>query len=574
MVSPGIDEEDGQNTVVAARRVISSLLLAVKMSSLYPQDHPLYKTAMTSLQDNLETFLERYGELEVRVEKNQLLFDGVIVYEGKGKEDDLAFALFRDGITALVFQYGWDPWEIKMFVGILDKYKSLSEDAEGDIVTAMWEAEFPHIQYESDEYILEADLETDISPSKNDERTLGRLPPMKEGEGLCPLDTAGDDAEGVDSLNPLPIVDLTTTLLTYEEIGTLVEMTRLEEDRDAIREILNIMSDLLKGRQDEQMCNVVFQFLEEELQACFVGKDFDVALRILKGLRRIYTLCGETQPLSRARIKELFGTASGPDFLKPLSDGFPTMTATDMEKAKEVLLLLPSKAIRTLAPMIAETDSSSVRRMLSDVVVSLAGEKADRLIEVLNKTDQDLLHLLVPLLGRVQDDRSAELLIKLADHKSEKVRIEALRAIMAFGLWVPEEISSLTDDESELIREIVAEYLGSRRSEEAETVLLSFLQRRKLRNKESGHLSPFIRALGKCGSAHSVPFLKNTLLGGGLVSRFRGSPLREAAAYALSDLGLKESIQILEKASKTRSTGIRSVAQRVMEDWGGQGGEG
>jgi hypothetical protein len=348
------------------------------MSSLYPEDHPLYKTAVTSLQDHLDRFLKEFGELEFRVEKSKLLFEDEIVHKGEAKDGDLAFALFRDGITALIFQDEWEPWEIRLFVGILRKYKSISEEAEGDIVTAMWEAELPHIQYESAEHILEADLETEISLSKSDDRTLGKLPPMKEGDGLSPLDTSGDDPESENGQSALHTIDLALTALTHEEIGALVEMTRREEERDAIREIMNIMSDLLIGRQDERVCDVVFQFLEEELHSCFTRKDFEVTLRILKGLRRIYNLCEDTQPLSRSRIKELLDAASSPDFLAPLTDVFPTMSAADIEKAKEVLLLLPSKAVRALAPMITKSESSLVRKMLSDVVVALAAEDAKK----------------------------------------------------------------------------------------------------------------------------------------------------------------------------------------------------
>jgi hypothetical protein len=571
MVSPERDGESDQDAAEVARHVISSLLLAVKMSSLYPEDHPLYKTAVTSLQDHLDTFLENYGELEFRVEKNQLLFEDEVVHKGEAKDGDLAFALFRDGITAFVFQDEWEPWEIRLFVEILRKYKSISEEAEGDIVTAMWEAELPHIQYESAEQILEADLETEYSLSEHDDRTLGRLRPMKEGDGLSPLDTAGGDPETVNSPNPLPTIDLASTALTHEEIRALVEMTRREEERDAIREILNIMSDLLRGRRDERVCDVIFQFLDEELHSCFTRKDFDVTLRILKGLRRIYTLCEETQPLSRAQINELLDTASSPDFLAPLTDMFPTMSATDIEKTKEFLLLLHSKAVRTLIPMITKSDSSLAQKMLSDVVVALAAGNPDLVIEALNKTDVDLLHLVVPILGRLEDDKSSEVLIKLAAHKSERVRIEALRAIMARDLWAPEKIGPLTDDGSELIRELLVEYFGSRRSESAETVLLSFLQRQRFREKESGHLSPYIRALGRCGSTHSVPFLKNILLKGGLISRFRGSALRGAAAYALLNLETPESVLILKHALQSRFAGIRSSAQTVIEGQGSQG---
>jgi HEAT repeat protein len=571
MVSPATNEEFEKNTVAAAKQVVSGLLLAIKMSSLYPDDHPLFKTAVTSFRDHLATFLEEHDELEFQVEKNRLLFDGKVVHEGEAKEGNLAFALFRDGIQTFTFQSELDLEEIKVFVGILDKYKSLTEESDGDIVTALWEADLPHIQYESAEHILEADLETEISLLEDEGRTLGKLPPVKEGERFKPLGVPEGDAETAEDTKPLPPIDMTSTLLTPEEIKSLIEMTRQEEERDAIREILNIMTDLLIGRQDEQVCDVVFDFLEEELQATLARKDFDVSLRILKGLRRIYSLCEETQPLSRARIDELFTTVSGPAFLSVLSKVFPTVSATDTEKAKEFLLLLPSEAIRPLASMILEANSSSVRKMLSEVVVSLAARNGDLLIEVVKEADDDLLPLLVPILGRVKDEKSATLLIKMAHHKSHEVRVEAVRAIMARDLWVPNKLKSLTDDESELIRELSAEYFGSRRSESAESVLLAYLERRRLRNKESGRLFPYIRALGRCGSTRCVPLLREVLLKGGWISRFRGSHLRDAAAYALSDLGLIEAKQILEQASRSRFKKIRSAAQAIIEDQEGQG---
>ncbi len=571
MVSPATNEELDRNTVAAAKQIVSGLLLAIKMSSLYPEDHPLFKTAVTNFRDHLETFLEEYDGLEFQVEKTRLLFDGNVVHEGEAKEGDLAFALFRDGIQTFAFQSEVDLEEIKVLVGILDKYKILNEESDGDIVTALWEADLPHVQYESAEHILEADLETEISLSKDDGRTLGKLPPMKEGERFKSLGVPEGNAETADDTNALPPIDMTSTLLTPEEIKSLIEMTRREEERDAVREIFNIMSDLLIGRQDEQVCDVVFEFLEDELQATLTRKDFDVSLRILKGLRRIYSLCEETQPLSRARINELFTTVSGPDFLSCLSKVFPTMSATDIEKAREVLFLLPSEAIRPLASMILETDSSSVRKMLSEVIVSLAARNGNLLIEVVKEADDDLLPLLVPVLGRVKDEKSATLLIKMAHHKSDEVRVEAVRAIMARDLWVPDKLKSLTDDGSELIRELSAEYFGSRRSESAETVLLAYLEKRRLRNKDSACLSPYIRALGRCGSTRCVPFLKKVLLKGRWISRFRESDLRDAAAYALFDLGLIEAEQVLEQASRSRFTKIRSAAQAIIEDQGGQG---
>ena len=574
MELPAKTEEYSPDAVTASKGVISSLLLAVRMLSLYPEDHSLYKSAVASLQDHLETFLSKHEELIFHVEKSRLLFAGEVVHEGEAKDGDLAFALFRDGILDLVFQRGLDSGEIGAFIKILDRYKSLPAEAEGDIVTALWEAELPHLRWEASDIMMEADSEGKFSTSEKGGEGLAQLSPRKEGDAFAPMEMQGGEEGPLEAtlvFKDLPRIDLASLLLTDGELESLNEMARREEERDAIQEILNIMVDLLGARGDEQLCDVVFEYLEEELQSTLGKKDFDVSLRILTGLHRIRELCKESKPLALARTKEVFTRASGPDFLGSLQEVLPTLSAVETEKVKEVLLLLTSRAIGSLGPMMLETRSVSVRTMLSDVIVSLAAQDLNPFVQVLNSAEEDLLRLMVPLLGRLDDERSAKVLVKMAHHQSEGIRVEALRAIMGRDLWDPEKIKLLLDDESDLIRDLSIRYFGSRRSESAEGVLLSYLQDRRFRSKHSQDLSAYLRTLGRCGTSRSVPFLQGVLLRGGWISRFRGSTLRKGAAIALTELGTEAAGQTLEVASRSRYPGIRSAAQAVMKEQSGLG---
>jgi hypothetical protein len=69
------------------------------------------------------------------------------------------------------------------------------------------------------------------------------------------------------------------------------------------------------------------------------------------------------------------------------------------------------------------------------------------------------------------------------------------------------------------------------------------------------------KALGRCGSDQSFPFLQDTLLKGGLLSRFRSSPRRRGAAIALRYMDHTASDEVLEKASQSRFPAIRSAAR-------------
>jgi len=109
-----------ENEVQAAKKIIESLLLAMKMSSLYPKGHTIYDKAIVQVHNNLGTFFQIQERLRLDVEKDRLFFDEEVVLAGSAEEGNLAFTLFRDGIQWLEFQEGIDLSEIKQFLGMLN----------------------------------------------------------------------------------------------------------------------------------------------------------------------------------------------------------------------------------------------------------------------------------------------------------------------------------------------------------------------------------------------------------------------------------------------------------------------
>ncbi len=543
----------------AAKNVVTSLFLALKKFSLYPEDHNYCQTAMVRLQHDLETFLDNYEKLVLHVEKDRILFEDEVVHEGEAKEGDLGFALFRDAIYKLIFLKGIDSRQIDLFIRILNQHRTLPPEAEGDIVTALWEAQLPHLQYEADDKILEADLEADLSPSE-EERTeesdfYSTLEMLLDAEA-SPAGSHGD--------RDLPPLEPCAFQLTTEEVETLQEMVRRAEERDATHEILDMLADILKDQEDEEYFDVVLAYMEEELQTALGRKNFDVALRILKRLIQIRMLCKESTSWALSRINKFFLRVCEPDFLTPLQEVWPTLSASEIGQLRVFLLLLPPKAIDALGARLPEARSPAVQKMLSEVIVSLASRDFRPLEKLLDTAEENLVCCLVPLLGRMTDEKSSKALVHMSHYPSERVRKEALSAIMARDLWVPDKLTSLMDDDNAFIRQLLIKYLGSRRSQAAERLLLVYLRNRKYRNTDDEHLSACFRALGRCGKTEAIPFLRDTLLRGGWISRFRVSVLREYAALALTELGTDRAKQILEEGSQSWCPGIRSSIRAVM----------
>jgi HEAT repeat protein len=191
--------------------------------------------------------------------------------------------------------------------------------------------------------------------------------------------------------------------------------------------------------------------------------------------------------------------------------------------------------------------------------------------KLLDEAEEDLVCRIARLLGQMQDDRSAQVLLNITHTPSERVRKEALKAVIVRDLRIHEKLIWLMDDENKLIRELFIRYLGSRRNEAAEKLLLNYLQKRPLGRKYRENLSFCLKALGRCGTSCSLPFLRDTLLGGGWISKCRSSARQKGAAVALAELDTEQARKVLLEASRSRFPGIRRAAQAVISEKRGSG---
>lgn len=562
-----LQKEASKDPQSAVRSIISSLLLATKMMSLYADDHVHCQRALGRLHGELEAFIDKRETLVVEANDKQLLYLGEVVYQGQGNDGELPFALFRDGIKSLAFTQGLEFEETRIFVKLLDRYKTLPAAPEGDIVTALWESEMPHIEYQAVDNILEIDSPTQSCDDSQD--WLGSMSPGGEQVFSAEqIHEATRDAPQVDQgARQFALTEPTVLELTKEEARKLEDMVRGEERRDATQEILNMLADILKLQQEEDFFSYALDYMVDELRTAFSRKDFDIALRILKTLNHVHKLCREAGPWAVARVRKFLLRISSPDFLEVLKDGWSTVPSTQMARAKEVLLFLPPDSIIQLGAMLPQVPIP-VRKLLAEVILMLAARDIRPFKELLEAGDEDLLMPFVPFLAKMEGEGSARILLDMIKKPSEKIRKEALRAIILRRLWVPQALAPLLDDESPFIRQLTVRYLGSRKNEVAEGLLIDHLKRAKISAANGDELIACFKTLGKCGTSESIPFLNETLLKGGVISRFRDSLRRRGAALALHALNSDQSRAVLEKASRSRFPAVRNAAQSVHRQQG------
>jgi len=565
-----LENEIDKKQLDAAKWLIKSLLLLLKTYGLYSEYHPFCEKTLNEFHNKLLSFLGDYGSFLLKVEKKSLLYEGEEVLTGPPNEENLAFSFFRDGIAWIEILEGIELWETSEIIKTLHTYKRLPEEAEGDIVTSFWESELPHLRYEASEFIPDEDGQhtlTPVSKKKGDQPETARgidIKALREFKAMTvdsPTTSSGSTLNNqTSSLQP------GSSELTPQELENINEMLIDEEDLDFSQEILHMLTDILKALDDQQFFSLAITFMKKSLEESLLKSNFDNALKIFQTVHYIRGLCPEETSWAINEIDKFFKEVSEPDFIELLRKPLDENDTPHLKVIQQILLFMPPEIIGTLATMLVEIEAPQTEEMLIEVITALAEQDCMPIEPLLKDAPDDLLLLLIGVLGHVSSDSAIQLLFTLTRHRSEIVRKVVLRTLISKKIWNPERFFSMIDDESKSIRKTVLDYLGSQRCEQAERLFITYLMKRKPSQGEQQHLIDCFRTLGLCGSEGSIPFLQELLFGGNLLVKLLGSPSLQGACIALSGLDCKEAWLILKKAAASFYPGVRRSARELVED--------
>lgn len=544
--SPSEDELD------SARHVYGALLLVFKNLSLYPHGHTICVNSIDQFYAHLTGFIQKYGNLKFEIERERVIAMGEIISSGPPEEGTLHFTFFRDGILWLEFMDGVEKKEINDFLMIINKYAKLSAEPDGDIVTALWEAHFPHIRYEVDEFSWGGDKEG--GNSKSD---------LIKGNINC-LHSRERNLEMAEPLSD-PAIDESAVVISQQEQVILQEMIRQEEEADPTSYLDALLDSLLQHRVKENF-SIILEVLSAEFTGSFGRRDFIVPLKILKGLYYVQDICKSDMPWATQTIEDFLLKASGTDSLAPLKEIWKEIDTGEAGMLGETFKLLRPRAVQTLVSLLPQAQPVPVRQMLLDSIIRLASQDIGLFESIMDSADGKLAERLVPVIVSLEGKLSLKYLLKLTRHPSARVRHEAVKCIFRRDPASVRETFSLIDDEDYSIRQLVLKQIGQAKDPVIEDLLLSYLQKTKFSRDDGHHLTECFRTLGKCGSSRSVPFLSETLLRYAWMPGLLRTTRRRGAAAALLALGIPEAEQVLIRAGRSLCPGLRDLVRKVRQE--------
>jgi hypothetical protein len=554
------------------KKLFAFLLLAGRNVSLYPKGHSIGTNSIRQFHETLEVYIRQYGDVKIEFERDRVTCQGVEVHAGKSEEGTLPFTLFRDGIRWLEFTEGIELEEIREVLSLINRYSVLTTEPEGDIVTAFWESHFEHVLYKADDfhsgqaadeddYFAEQAAEKIDSLSKPDTMphvTETETKDKPESPGSIATDTAPPD---------ILTLDLASFLLTPKEQIELQEMVSREE-KFSTSEHLNMLLDMLLQHQEEKDFNIVIEVLLEEFEVSLARHDFDAALIIFDGIRKILDSGRLRDPWEKPLIESFYkDISSSSKCLKPLEDIWSNLNVQQIETIRLIFRHLNPDAVGSLMHLLLLGQPSLLEQITEDTIVSLINKDMSCLEDLVKNPDNRIAEKLVHVLSRLDGDKPLKYLIKMARHSSVSVRRGAVKAIGKAQGDQMQKIFEFIEDPDASIRRLILTHMGQSRNEVAEDLLMQYIQSKKFSAAQIEHLMECFVTLGKCGSLRSLPFLSKTLLHRKWMAGFKKSPYREGAAAALVALKIPEAWKIIEAAGRSFYPGLRGIARKAGKEF-------
>jgi hypothetical protein len=552
----------------AVEAVIASFVMAAKNYAIYPESHATCQNSLQTVKSRIDAFIENYGDLRFEVMKDRLLYKSEPVQQDDPKTGTLAFPLFRDGIQWLEFKQGLERLEISGFFKIFNDYKNLKEEAEGDLVTALWEMDFPHLQYSATDVLWKAETLTDFSFFNVTDRETpdAAIQEQADDDRQDGADTSEDQDAGVGMA--LSTIDRTIWQLTPEESRTLSQMVAQEERQSGTQDVLDVLEIILRTQSQPEDYSVILEFITEEFKSALAQGDFQIALDFIESLQKTYQSCKIEKPWARPLLGGFFINISGTQVLGVLKEILPSFDTQDTDRIKvfrRLFLRFPPAAITALAPLLLEKLSMPVERQLMEIIGSLALKNIHPLEQLLDRPEEALVKKLVFILGHIKGEKTGQILLEMTQHESGRVRLEALRALIRRDENMTEKLFPLIEDPVLPIRRIMWEYLENHQDPETGNLIRNYLDHKKIRREDDQQILNCYKTLVRCDSRGFVPFLRESLIRQGLDFSFDRSVRRRGAALALLELGTEEAQEVLERASKSLFPSVRSAYRKAVK---------
>jgi len=548
----------GKEEFVSASQVMIAMTKTSKALRIYLPNNPVLIGFVQDLNAKMTAHLASYGEFNLEVEPFALRYKGIDIYQNKDPKESMASRVFADGIRTLFFEPGVESRELTAFIGIVGLERPASDD---DIVTQLWDRDLPHIRYLLEEDFIEAHLEEDLSVPGSQQEGITRIYQALSGP-----------------LPPQPrMIPKHLLMLTGEEEKWLKKARQVEARRNALDDVVNILSAILAGTRDPEIFRDFAGIMGNLATNMLLAGEIGHALRLVRFMDELRRL-GSTLSEQRGLLDDaLAGILSEPT-VRVLQETLDAGETVSHEELRELLLIFGLPSLGAICELLGRVEKLKMRKVIIEALVDLGRDNPAVLAPFLSDPRWYLVRNVVLVLSLLDSPAALEMIVGLISHKEARIRREVLALLeRSDDMRAKSYIVKYLRDESGALRIKALQILAREKLPFALKPILALAAAEEFANRDLAEKKAVYEALGELGSAEALPVFRELLM---KKYWFQKSAEKEAAILAVAGLAKmqrKEALDLLEEArNQKRSAEVKGILEQAVSTMaaakGGRGG--
>jgi len=532
--------------LASAQDVMLALVRTSKGLRIYLPNNPMLITFSEDLSEKMAQHLACFGQFRLDVSPFALGYKGRDIYENDDPKESIACRLHADGIRALLFKHGMETRELMTLLGIIGFERPSSDD---DIVTQLWERNLPHVSYLLEEDFLEVHLEEETSGTGSQQESISLIyRALAEKQPPQPK-----------------MIPKNLLMLTAEEVKWLRKARQAESRRNALDDVINILSAILAGVKDPDIFRDFVGIMSNLTVNVFLAGEIGHALRLVRFMDQLLKL-GSMGPDQRQLVSEALAGVLTEATLRVLQEALDSGESVSHEELKELLHIFGLPSLGAICELLGRVEKLKMRKVIIEALVELGKDNPGVFAPFLTDPRWYLVRNVVLVLSLLDTPLALEMIVGLISHKEARIRREVLGFLeRSADVKAKNYIVKYLRDESSALRIKALQVLAREKITFALKPIVALAGAEDFNGKDFAEKKAVYEALGELGSQEMIPMFRDMLL---KKRWFQQSVTKESATLAVAGLMKmqnKAALSLLEEAHGQRSAvEVKGVLEQAI----------
>jgi HEAT repeat protein len=556
--------------IASVKRVLKLLDKTAKSNRTYGSTNPVAQKFSQQLFEELTVHLTAYSTLTVLIQRSALLFKESLVYEADkdSGSESVAFRLYSDGIRELTLYQGLAREDLTYFLDSLWAGIDPAMD-DDDIVTRLWSRNLSTIAVVTAEEVAQSSADSDgTAPTEgamsSSDSTLRSLLDHERNKKRRTAD-ASEGGGNPDSQKKRFESGLVGYEVTEEESASLEKEIEMENVRDDLLYIMDMLTVILASEQSPALLTKLFSIWDDILNALFRQGKWTVLEHVVSLLQETDAVRPDLSEEHRQQVASLLDGLGRPDRVKAIEMYLNRASDANTVGLSTILLSMKPDAVSALCSLLANLELPAHQAIVSDALLALAKDQPQPLLKGLLDRRPTYVRNLLAILMKWNDQKFAEPVEKLVRYPDAQVRKEVVRAI---GLFRPSgnglKLVSFMSDEEESVRIAALKLLVAGQYTVAFSSWSPILSEGDFMERPMSERRAIFQAIRATCGDEAVSYWEGLLMEWSWTNRKKKEEMALLAAEALGKLATPAATAALELGAKKGGTAVRQACTHAL----------